>query len=257
MEYVSPSFLVKKPDGDHRLVTAFNTIGTYARPLLSRSTSSATVLSFLAHFRFIIKTDMTKQFFQLPMQKSSMKYLGTLTPHKGLRVYTRAAMRMPGSTEHLDELMTLSQILGDLVESGVVTRIADDLYTGGNTISELLYNWERILQRFEANNLRLSAPKTVICPSSTVILGWVWSKGHIRVSPHKISPLVTTSPPKTVKGLRSWIDAFRHLNPVYLSMRPCFMTSKLLLQAKSPTRISSGLTICCNLSLEHSLHYRG
>ena len=50
VEYASPSFLVKKPDGDHRLVTAFNTIGTYARPLPSRSTSSATVLSFLARF---------------------------------------------------------------------------------------------------------------------------------------------------------------------------------------------------------------
>ena len=53
----------------------------------------------------------------------------------------------------------------------------------------------------------------MICPSSAVILGWVWSKGHIRVSPHKISPLVTTSPPKTVKGLRSWIGTFRHLKP--------------------------------------------
>ena len=89
------------------------------------------------------------------MHKSSMKCLGTLTPYKGLRVYTRAAMGMPGSTKHLDELM--SRILGDLVESGIVTRIADDLYTRGNSIADLLYNWERILQRFEANNLRLSA----------------------------------------------------------------------------------------------------
>ena len=153
VEYASPSFLVKKPDGDYRLVTAFNTIGTYARPLPSRSTSSTTVLSFLARFPFIIKTDMTKQFFQLPMHKSSMKYLGTLTPYKGLRVYTRAAMGMPGSTEHLDELM--SRILGDLVESGVVTRIADDLYTGGNTIADLLYNWERYY----------SALKPIICGS--------------------------------------------------------------------------------------------
>ena len=211
IEYASPSFLVKKTDGDHRLVTAFNTIGTYARPLPSRSTSSTTVLSFLSRFPYIIKTDMTKQFFQLPMEKSSMKYLGTLTPYKGLRVYTRAAMGMPGSTEHLDELM--SRVLGDLEQNGIVVRIADDLYTGGNTISQLLHNWERILQRFEANNLRLSAPKTVICPTSTTILGWIWSKGHIKVSPHKVSPLTTADPPKTVRGLRSWIGAFRHLKP--------------------------------------------
>ena len=46
-----------------------------------------------------------------------------------------------------------------------------------------------------------------------MILGWVWSKGHISVSPHKISPLVTAHPPNTVRGLRSWIGAFRHLKP--------------------------------------------
>ena len=30
IEYASPSFLVTKPDGSHQLVTAFNTIGSYA-----------------------------------------------------------------------------------------------------------------------------------------------------------------------------------------------------------------------------------
>jgi hypothetical protein len=33
IEHVSPSFLVRKPDGSHRLVTAFNAIGTYAKPI--------------------------------------------------------------------------------------------------------------------------------------------------------------------------------------------------------------------------------
>jgi hypothetical protein len=209
VEYSSPSFLVKKEDGTHRLVTAFNTIGTYARPLPSQSTSTDHVMAFLAGFSFVIKTDMTKQFFQLPMVRASMKYLGTLTPFKGLRVYTRAAMGMPGSTEHLDELM--SRVLGDLIREGAVIKLADDLYTGGNTIPQLLYNWERILQRFEANNLRLSASKTVICPVTASILGWIWSAGSISASPHKVSSLVTAQRPKTVNGLRSWLGAYKHL----------------------------------------------
>jgi hypothetical protein len=218
VEYSSPSFLIKKPDGTHRLVTAFNTIGTYARPLPSQSTSVDKVLAFLAGFNFIITTDMTKQFFQLPMDKDSIKYLGTLTPYKGLRVYTRAAMGMPGSTEYLDELM--ARVLGDLISEGVVIKLADDLYTGGNTMSDLLYNWERILKRFEDNNLRLSASKTVICPVKTSILGWIWSAGRIKVSQHKVSPLATAKPPVTVKGLRSWLGAYKQLRsclPQYAS----------------------------------------
>ena len=172
------------------------------------------ILRFLAKYKYIIKSDMTKQFFQLPMKKSSIKYLGILTPYKGLRVYTRAAMGMPGSTEHLDELM--SRVLGDLMEQGIVKKIADDLYTGGNTIAELLHNWEQILHAFEWNNLRISASKTVICPITTTILGWIWSAGQIRPSTHKVTPLATSQPPSTIKGLRSWIGAFKHLKPPLL-----------------------------------------
>lgn len=219
VEHVSPSFLVHKSDGNHRLVTAFNDIGTYAKPLPSRSVCTDDVLRFLAGFKFIIKTDMTKQFFQLPMKKESMKYLGVLTPYKGLRVYTRAAMGMPGSTEHLDELM--SRVLGEMLQRGKVMKLADDLYIGGNCISDLLSNWEELLQRFETNNLKLSPTKTEICPVTTTILGWVWTAGSITASPHKVSPIATADLPTTVKGLRSWIGAYKHLKscvPQYSSL---------------------------------------
>jgi hypothetical protein len=209
VEHVSPSFLVKKPNGDYRLVTAFNSVAAYAKPVPTKSTSCEEILRFLAGFRYIIKTDMTKQFFQLPMTKSSMKYLGVLTPYKGIRLYTRAAMGMPGSTEHLDELT--SRIFGDMVEAGKVIRIADDLYAGANTVNELLSIWEELLGRMERNNLRLSAAKSVICPVSTTILGWHWSQGTITPSPHKLSPLTKAEKPKTVKGLRSWCGAVKFL----------------------------------------------
>lgn len=118
-------------------------------------------------------------------------------------------MGMPGSTEHLDELM--SRVLGELMQEGICVKLADDLYTGGDTLEDLLDNWERILQCFEKNNLRLSAIKTEICPTTCTILGWVWSQGKISVSPHKITPLKSTPPPPTVKALRSWLGAYKHL----------------------------------------------
>ena len=209
VDYVSPSFLVRKPDGGSRLVTAFNGIASYAKPFPSRSTTCDDVFRFLAKGKFMIKTDMTKQFFQLPMKKASMKYLGVQTPYKGIRVYTRAAMGMPGSTEHLDELM--HRVLGDLFYEGVVLKIADDLYIIGDDIPSVTHTWERVLIKFAENNLRLSAKKTSICPTSTVVLGWNWTSGSIAVSPHKVSPLVMCPPPSTVKGLRSWCGAYKHI----------------------------------------------
>ena len=172
-------------------------------------TRSNEVLRFLARWKCIIQSDMTSQFFQLPMKKSSMKYLGVVTPFKGTRIYTRAAMGMPGSTEHLNELMF--RVLGDLIREGVVMKIADDLYIGGDSIGSLLHNWECVLHKFECNHLRLSATKSVICPITTTILGWIWSAGSISVSPHKLNPLATADKPSTVKGLRSWFGAYKHI----------------------------------------------
>ena len=63
---------------------------------------------------------------------------------------------------HLDELM--HRILGDLIYETSVDKLADDLYIGGNSVLELKYNWQRTLDIFERNNLRLKPSKTVVAP---------------------------------------------------------------------------------------------
>ena len=59
-----------------------------------------------------------------------MKYCGVATPFKGIRVYTSSAMGMPGSKTALEEVMCCA--LGHLLQDGIATKIADDLYVGGN-----------------------------------------------------------------------------------------------------------------------------
>ena len=49
---------------------------------------------------------------------------------------------MPGSSEYLQEL--LSRVLGDELMKGLVTLIADDMYIGGDSIDERLFNWSRL-----------------------------------------------------------------------------------------------------------------
>ena len=45
--------------------------------------------------------------------------------YNGIRVYTRCAMGMPGLETALEELMC--RVLGDLLERGMVAKLADDL----------------------------------------------------------------------------------------------------------------------------------
>ena len=53
-------------------------------------------------------------------------------------------------------------------------KIADALYCGGNTSYELLVNWKKVLQALYQCDIRLSSSKTVVNPTSTTILGWIW-----------------------------------------------------------------------------------
>ena len=110
-EYLNPSFLVKKPNGGFRLVTAFSDVGRYSKPQPSLMPDVDSTLRTDAQWNYIIKTDLTNAFFQIPLAKQSMKFCGIATPFRGVRVYTRCAMGMPGSETTLEELMC--RVLGD------------------------------------------------------------------------------------------------------------------------------------------------
>ena len=138
-----------------------------------------------------------------------MKYCGVATPFKGVRVYVRSAMDMPGSETALEEFMC--RVLGNLLQEGIVVKLADDIYCGGNTPSELLENWKKVLQALYQCDLRLSASKTVVNPTSTTILGWIWRSGTLQASPHRITTLASCPAPETVARMRSFIGAYKVL----------------------------------------------
>ncbi|KAJ8027709.1 hypothetical protein HOLleu_29738 [Holothuria leucospilota] len=210
VEYVNPSFLVKKSNDSFRLVTAFTDVGRYSKPQPSLMPDVDSTLRKVSQWQYIIKTDLTSAFYQIPLAKSSMKYCGVATPFRGVRVYTRSAMGMPGSETALEELMC--RVLGDLLVEGQVTKITDDLYCGGNSIDEVVETWRKVLSALANSNLRFSPYKTVICPKTTTILGWIWSNGTLSASPHRIAALASSSPPKTVREMRSFLGAYKVLS---------------------------------------------
>ena len=62
VEYLNPSFLVKKPSGGHRLVTAFSEVAAYAKPQPSLMPNVDSTLRQIAQWKFIITTDLQKAF---------------------------------------------------------------------------------------------------------------------------------------------------------------------------------------------------
>ena len=134
-------------------MTSFGEVGLYSKPQPSIMPNVDDTLRCLGKWKYIVKTDLNQAFYQIPLTRSSMKYCGVATPFKGVRVYARCAMGMPGSETALEELM--NRVVGHLIQEGVVTKIADDLYCGGNTPEEVLHSWCRLLKALDENNLGL------------------------------------------------------------------------------------------------------
>ena len=195
-----------------RLVTDFGEVARYAKPQPSLLPDMNSVLRWLAQWKYIICTDLCKAYYQIPLDPKSMKYCGISTPYKGTRVYATAAMGMPGSETALEEVV--SRVFGSLIQSDQVIKIADNLFTGGNTLDELCYNWEQVLQAASRNSLNFSPSQTIVNPKSTTILGWAWSQGSLSATPHSICTLKTCESPKTVKELKSFIGAYKVLSRV-------------------------------------------
>lgn len=212
VEYLNTSFLVKKKSGDKRLVTAFGEVGEYAKPQPALMSDTNTVLRQIAEYEEVIISDLTSAYWQMELSRDSMKFCGIATPFKGVRVYGRGAMGMPGTETALEELMC--RILGCLITSGQVTKLADDIYCGGSSVEEVLNTWEKVLAALKENGLKLSSAKTVVCPKSVMILGWIWEGGSLKASPHKISTLAAVEPPQTVGRMRSYVGGVKFLSRV-------------------------------------------
>ena len=220
VKHTSPSFMVKDAKtGKTRLVTAFNSLSPYVRLPPTATFTCEDTLRRLSSFNFLIKTDLTKAFFQMQLSEDSLPYLGTVTPFKGLRIYLRPPMGMPGSSEYLQEL--LQRICGDFLKEGFLLLNHDDMFVGGDSIQSLLSHWYRLLLRLRENNITLSPSKTYICPQKVTILGWDWRQGTLSPNTHSISALASVSPPKTCTAMRSFIGSFKAISrciPRYASL---------------------------------------
>ena len=214
VENISPSFMVLKqpPSVDKRLVTDFTSIAEFCRPTPSLMPNVDVILRSIASWKLLIKTDFSSAYYQLLLKKSSKKYCGVHTPFKGVWVYNVGVMGLPGVEVALEELTNL--LLGDMVKEGRVAKLADDLFIGGNTVQELQENFQLVLQKLLDSDIRLSPAKTFIAPASVILLGWVWSSGTLKASPHKLNTLSQVSQPDTVAGLKSYIGTYRFLSRV-------------------------------------------
>lgn len=89
VEYLNPSFLVKKRNGSFHLVTAFTDVGRYSKPQPSLMPDVDYTLLKIACCKYIIVSDLSQAFYQIPLAKKKLSIVAWLLPSK-VFVSTRA-----------------------------------------------------------------------------------------------------------------------------------------------------------------------
>ena len=225
IQHVSPAFLVRKQRAknkpknelttkDVRLVVNFGKLNDHLKNIPTSIIKPKDIFLHLGRWKYIIVMDLFQGFYQNHAAIEDGQWLGISTPFGGLRFMRRSGQGLLGQSEELDEL--LAKVLSHEMLTGSVARIADDLYVGGATPLETANNYEQVLSKLNAANLKISADKTKVFLESVDILGWVWkSGGFLSPSPHRINSLknVTYSDIKCIKDLRSWIGLYKTMMP--------------------------------------------
>ena len=63
--HTSPSFLVRNPDGTHRLVTSFTELNKFIHTLPTKISTSKEVFTAVSKWKYLIKTDLKSAYYQM------------------------------------------------------------------------------------------------------------------------------------------------------------------------------------------------
>lgn len=70
------------------MVTAFSEVAKYCKPQPSLMPDVKSTLRAIGQWKYLIITDLTSVFHQIPLSHKSKKFCGIVTPFKGVRVHT-------------------------------------------------------------------------------------------------------------------------------------------------------------------------
>ena len=222
IRHVSPCFIQQKARAKHkpletcdlseiRFITCFNVLNESIHPVPGRSKTYNDILTFLGRFKFFIFADLYNSYFQIKVHKKHWKYLGIMTPHRGLKIMTRCGQGLLNSDVDLDQV--LARVLGDDISAGYCLAARDDLFVGGDTIDEALHNWNSVLTKMSQNNLKVTARKLRVFLGDTEVFGHRITNGKVSPSNHNITSLAMTKIEdlKTVRQVNAWKGLYKTL----------------------------------------------
>lgn len=218
--YSSPVLLVKKKDGNFRMVVDFRELNAHTvkdRYPLPRIDDQ---LDRLGKGKYFTSLDMFSGFHQILISPEHIHKTGFVTPD-GHYEYVRMPFGLANAPAVFQRAIT--KALGTLRDNIALVYL-DDVLIPSKTVEEGLHNLELVLEALRVAGFSLNLAKCFFLQSKLEYLGQEISAEGIRPGKRKVEALCKTESPQNIKQVRQFMGLasyFRKYIPQFATKMAC------------------------------------
>ena len=199
----SPALLVKKPNGDFRLVVNYKNLNKLIKPQHFPLVTAEELWCEMGQQkpRIFSTLDLFSGFHQIALDEDS-KEKTTFVVRSGLYQWTRMPMGLANSPATFGR--TMSTIFKDMLFKNMCFY-ADDLIVYSDCLECHKRHLQEVFDRLEKANMTLKASKCFFGKSKTLYLGHVLSENGIEPNPQLTEIVAKYKVPTNVKQVRQFL----------------------------------------------------
>ncbi|XP_063590436.1 uncharacterized protein LOC134767369 [Penaeus indicus] len=197
--FSTPILVVPKKDGKHRLCLDFRRLNKIVKFDAEPMCDPESIFCRLSHSRYFSKIDLTKGYWQIPLEKDSRKFTAFSTP-AGLFQFTVLPFGLVNAPAAFNRLMR--SLFGNM--EGVETFL-DDILVHTTTWDQHCILLEQVLTKLCNANLTARPTKCELGKTTLEYLGHIVGEGQLKPTAEKTINIIDTPPPTSKKQVRSFL----------------------------------------------------
>ena len=197
--YASPIVLIKKKDGGNRFCIDFRKINKITKFDAEPIPNQEQIFTKLSRDHYFTKLDLSKGYWQIPLQESDKPKTAFLTPN-GLYHFNMMPFGLVNAPA------TFTRMMRSLLQGmQFVDNFIDDILIHTETWPSHIETLKELLKRLRSANLTAKPSKCVVGMEKVEFLGHIVGKGQLAPQEEKITKIKSAPLPKTKKQMRSFL----------------------------------------------------